>query len=72
MTIGKMDKINVTDIVNSIAAEAKIPQRKIVNVRVLDKFTFVEVPEELADGIIGSVNDMVLKGRKVRVAEARK
>jgi hypothetical protein len=39
---------------------------------VLDKFTFVEVPEELADGIIGSLNDMVLKGRKVRVAEARK
>ncbi len=72
MTIGRMDKINVTDIVHSIAAEAKIPQRKIVNVRVLDKFTFVEVPEELADGIIGSLNDMVLKGRKVRVAEARK
>jgi len=72
MTIGKMDKINVTDIVNSIASEARIPQRKIVNVRVLDKFTFVEVPEELADGIIGSLNDMVLKGRKVRVAEARK
>jgi len=72
MTIGRMDKINVTDIVHSIAAEARIPQRKIVNVRVLDKFTFVEVPEELADGIIGSLNDMVLKGRKVRVAEARK
>jgi ATP-dependent RNA helicase DeaD len=72
MTIGRMDKINVTDIVNSIAMEAKIPQRKIVNVRVLDKFTFVEVPEELADGIIGSLNDMVLKGRKVKVAEARK
>lgn len=72
MTIGRMDKINVADIVNSIASEAKIPQRKIVNVRVLDKFTFVEVPEELADGIIGSLNDMVLKGRKVRVAEARK
>jgi ATP-dependent RNA helicase DeaD len=72
MTIGRMDKINVTDIVNSIAAEANIPQRKIVNVRVLDKFTFVEVPEEFADSIIGSLNDMVLKGRKVRVAEARK
>ena len=72
MTIGRMDKINVTDIVNSIALEARVPQRKIVNVRVLDKFTFVEVPEELADGIIGSLNDMVLKGRKVRVAEARK
>jgi len=72
MTVGRMDKINVSDIVRSIASEARIPERKIANVRVLDKFTFVEVPEEFADSIIGSLNDMVLKGRKVRVAEARK
>jgi len=72
MTVGRMDKINVNDIVNSIAMEAGVPQKKIANVRVLDKFTFVEVPEEHADGIIRSLNDMVLKGRKIRVAEARK
>jgi ATP-dependent RNA helicase DeaD len=72
MTIGKMDKIKVQDIVNSIAAEAGIPQRKIENVRVLEKFTFLEVPADLADRVIRSINDMVLKGRKVKVAEARK
>ncbi len=72
MTIGKMDKINVQDIVNSIAAETGIPQRKIVNVRVLEKFTFLEVPEDLADRVIRKINDMVLKGRKVKIAEARK
>ncbi|HMK61734.1 MAG TPA: DEAD/DEAH box helicase [Dissulfurispiraceae bacterium] len=72
MTVGRKDKINVADIVQSIASEARIPQRKIANVRVMDKFTFVDVPEEFADCIIGSLNDMVLKGRKIRVAEARK
>jgi ATP-dependent RNA helicase DeaD len=72
MTIGKMDRINVQDIVNSIAAETGIPQRKIVNVRVLEKFTFLEVPEDVADRVIRKINDMVLKGRKVKIAEARK
>jgi ATP-dependent RNA helicase DeaD len=71
MTIGKMDRINVQDIVNSIAAETGIPQRKISNVRMLDKFTFLEVPEDVADRVIRKINDMVLKGRKVKIAEAR-
>jgi ATP-dependent RNA helicase DeaD len=72
MTIGKMDKINVQDIVNSIAAETGIPQRKISNVQMLEKFTFLEVPEDVADRVIRKINDMVLKGRKVKIAEARK
>jgi ATP-dependent RNA helicase DeaD len=72
MTIGKMDKINVQDIVNSIAAETGIPQRKISNVMMLEKFTFLEVPEDVADRVIRKINDMVLKGRKVKIAEARK
>jgi ATP-dependent RNA helicase DeaD len=71
MTIGRMDRINVQDIVNSIAAETGIPQRKISNVRMLDKFTFLEVPEDVADRVIRKINDMVLKGRKVKIAEAR-
>jgi ATP-dependent RNA helicase DeaD len=72
MTIGKMDKINVQDIVNSIAAETGIPQRKISNVQMLEKFTFLEVPEDMADRVIRKINDMVLKGRKVKIAEAHK
>ncbi|MBI3591897.1 MAG: DEAD/DEAH box helicase, partial [Nitrospirae bacterium] len=49
MTIGRNDKIKVADIVKSIASEANIPYSKIGNIDVLEKFTFVEVPEELAD-----------------------
>jgi ATP-dependent RNA helicase DeaD len=71
MTIGRKDKIKVPDIVKSIAAEANIPHSKIGNIDVFDKFTFVEVPEDLADRVIRSVDDMVMKGRKVRVQKAK-
>lgn len=71
ITIGKIDKINVADIVKSIASEANIPYGKIGKIDVLEKFTFVEVPEELADKVIRSVDDMVVKGRKIKVQKAR-
>jgi ATP-dependent RNA helicase DeaD len=71
MTIGRKDKIKVPDIVKSIASEANIPYSKIGNIDVLDKFTFVEVPEDLADRVIRSVDDMIMKGRRVKVQKAR-
>ena len=46
MTIGRKDKIEVADIIKSIALEAHIPFGKIGKIDVFDKFTFVEVPQE--------------------------
>ncbi|MCL4455932.1 MAG: DEAD/DEAH box helicase [Nitrospirae bacterium] len=71
MTIGRKDKIKVPDLVKSIASEAHIPHGKIGNIDVLDKFTFIEVPEELADRVIRSVDDMMMKGRRVKIQKAR-
>jgi ATP-dependent RNA helicase DeaD len=72
MTVGKMDKIKVGDIINSITAEAGIPARKIGNIALFDKFSFVEVPADLADRVILAVNDSIIKGRKIRVSHANK
>ncbi len=71
MTIGRKDKIQVADIVKSIASEANIPHAKIGKIDVYDKFTFVEVPEELADRVIRSVDDMIMKGKRVKIEQAR-
>ncbi len=71
MTIGRKDKIKVADIVKSIASEANIPSSKIGNIDVLDRFTFVEVPEELADRVIRSVDDMMMKGKRIKVQHAK-
>lgn len=71
MTIGRKDKIKVADIVKSIAAEANISHSKIGNINVLDKFTFVEVPEDLADQVIRSVDDIIMKGRRIKIQPAK-
>ncbi len=71
MTIGRKDKIKVPDIVKSIASEANIPYSKIGNIDVLEKFTFVEVPSELADRVIRSVDDMIMKGKRIKIQQAK-
>lgn len=71
MTIGRKDKVKVPDIVKSIAAEANIPHSKIGKIDVFDKFTFVEVPAELADRVIRSVDDVIMMGRRVKIHQAQ-
>lgn len=71
LTIGRKDKIQVADIIKSISAEAKIPYGTIGKIDVLEKFTFVEVPGDIADKIIRSVDEMIVKGRKVKVQKAK-
>jgi ATP-dependent RNA helicase DeaD len=70
MTIGRKDNIRIPDIVQSIAREAQVPSSKIGTIKVFDKFTFVEVPAEIADLVIGSLNQAVVKGKRVRVQHA--
>ncbi len=71
LTIGRKDQIKVADIVKSIASEANIPYSKIGNIDVLEKFTFVEVPAELADRVIRSVDDMIMKGKRIKIQQAK-
>jgi ATP-dependent RNA helicase DeaD len=71
MTIGRKDKVKVPDIVKSIAEEANIPQHKIGKIDVFDKFTFVEVPAELADRVVRSVDDVIMMGRRVKIQQAQ-
>jgi len=71
MTIGRKDKIEVADIIKSITLEANIPFSKIGKIDVFDKFTFVEVPREFSDKVIRSVNDIMLKGKRVKVQQAK-
>jgi ATP-dependent RNA helicase DeaD len=71
MTVGKKDRLNVGDIVRSISSEAGIPAGKIGNIALFDTFSFVEVPAELADRVIASINNRMMKGRKVKIQHAK-
>lgn len=71
MTVGRKDNIKAADIIKSITSEAHIPFHKIGKIDVFDKFTFVEVPKEFSDQTIRSVNDIMMKGRRVKVQHAK-
>ncbi len=72
LTIGKRHKFKVGDIVRTISEKSSMPGRSIGKVAVFDKYSFVEVPSDLAEQVIGSINDMIVGGRKVKVKTARK
>ncbi|MDH5201633.1 MAG: DEAD/DEAH box helicase [Nitrospirota bacterium] len=71
MTIGKKDNIKVGDIVKYVSESTNIPGRKIGKIAILDTFSFVEVQADLADKVIGALNDMMLKGKRIRVQPAK-
>ncbi len=71
LTVGRKDKIQVADIVKAIRAGSNIPFHKIGKIDVFDKFTFVEVPREVSDKVIRSMNDIIMKGKKIKVQKAR-
>jgi ATP-dependent RNA helicase DeaD len=71
MTIGKKDKINIGDIVKSISEEAGISAEKIRNIAIMDRFCFAEVPSELAEKVISTINNTMFKGRRIKVHHAK-
>lgn len=71
MTVGRKDNIKTADIVRSIVSEAHIPFNKVGKIDVYDKFTFVEVPHEFSERVIRSLNDIMMKGRRVKVQHAK-
>ena len=71
MNIGRQQKINPEDIVRTIASEADIAGSLIGLINIYDKFTFVEIPEDVAEKVIGVMHKNMIKGHKVNVELAR-
>jgi ATP-dependent RNA helicase DeaD len=67
LTVGRIDKVSVGDIVKAIAKKSNVPGSAVGKVTLFDKYCFVEVPAERAEQIIRAIGDMVIGGRKVKV-----
>jgi len=65
LSVGKRDHVRVGDILGAIANEGKIPGKKIGNIEMFDKYTFVQVPEDIADKVLKRITKMRIKGKKV-------
>ena len=68
---GRKAKIRPADLVGAIVNEAGIDPRAIGAIQITDRFSLVEVPDEVADEIIGTLRAATIKGRRVPVRRDR-
>ncbi|MGL4555153.1 MAG: DEAD/DEAH box helicase [Gemmataceae bacterium] len=68
---GRMDGIQPRDLVGAIANEAGVPGHDIGCVDVAERFSLVDVPEEVAEYVIDSLRGARIKGRKFPVRRDR-
>ena len=71
MSIGRVDEVRPQDVVKTIAEEAGIPGKVIGAIKIFDRFTFVEVPQDAAEKVLYSMHKNVIKGKRVHVEPAK-
>jgi ATP-dependent RNA helicase DeaD len=72
INVGRKDKIQPGNIVQSIASTSGLPGKLIGAIDIYDNYTFVEVPKEHARKVLDSMKDFKLKGRKVNIERSNK
>ncbi|MDL2281250.1 DEAD/DEAH box helicase [Selenomonadales bacterium OttesenSCG-928-I06] len=68
---GKLQKILPQDIVRTIAEEADIEGSIIGIINIYDKFTFVEVPEDVAEKVLSVMHKNTIKGYRINIEPAK-
>lgn len=69
---GNMDRIEPRHIIESIAANTRLPKNLIGAINIYDKFTFVEVPREYGDEVLFALKDQRLNGRRINIEHAQR
>lgn len=64
---GRRAGIRPADLVGAITGEAGVPSRPLGAIELADRFSLVEVPDELADDIIAAMRKSMVRGQKVTV-----
>jgi ATP-dependent RNA helicase DeaD len=72
INIGKKDNVKTGDFVGAITGEAGISGDLIGNIKILETFSFVEVPAKYTSTIISALHSSNIKGKKVSVQLANK
>jgi ATP-dependent RNA helicase DeaD len=68
---GRQANIRPADLVGAIVNEAGVDPRAIGAIQITERFSLVEVPDEIADGIIDTLRGSTIKGRRVPVRRDR-
>ena len=68
---GRREGIRPADLVGAIANEAGISSRDLGAIEIADRFSLVEVPEEVADDVVAAMRKATLRGQKVTIRRDR-
>lgn len=68
---GRANGIRPADLVGAIVNEAGVDARAIGAIQITDRFALVEVPADIADGIIETLRATTIKGKRVPVRRDR-
>jgi len=71
INVGREQGVSPADIVRTVASLGGTPGNLIGLIKIFDRFTFVEVPEENAKAVIEGVSQATIRGRTVNVEPAR-
>ena len=71
INVGRAQNIRPEDIIRTVADEAGIPGNTIGLINIYDKFTFVEVPNDVAERVLAVMHRNTIKGFKVNVEPAK-
>jgi len=68
---GRAAGVRAQDLVGAITGEAGLTGRQVGDIDISDRFSLVEVPADLAEGVITALRASKIKGRKVTVRRER-
>ena len=72
INIGKKQGIRPGDILGAIAGESGIPGNLVGSIDLYDKYTFVEVPREVASDVLDAMKNVKIKGKSINVEPANR
>ena len=68
ISAGKKDKISPRDIVGALIAEAGLKMEQIGKIEVLERFSYVAVPEKMVNTVVEKLGQGRIKGKKFKVS----
>ena len=68
---GRAAGIRPQDLVGAITGEAGLKGRDIGQIEIADRFSLVEVGDDVADGVIAALRNTTIKGKRVKVRRER-
>lgn len=70
INVGKKQNVRPGDVLGAIAGESGIPGKLVGSIDIHDRYTFVEVPRDVAADVLDAMKNVKLKGKTISVEPA--